>query len=114
MQTMTKRIFLWVTAIVVLLLVPMIAMQFNTGVNWGPLDFAVAAALLGQLVGSLTPHQRSAFVLREVEGMDTAEVAEILGCSATTVRNHVFQARKILRQELARKYPEYLPKSHRG
>jgi RNA polymerase sigma-70 factor (ECF subfamily) len=77
-------------------------------------DHGEVDRLLGQLVGSLTPHQRSAFVLREVEGMDTAEVAEILGCSATTVRNHVFQARKILRQELARKYPEYLPKSHRG
>jgi RNA polymerase sigma-70 factor (ECF subfamily) len=70
--------------------------------------------LLGQLVGSLTPQQRSAFVLREVEGMETAEVAEILGCSSTTVRNHVFQARKILRKELAHRYPEYLPKSHRG
>ena len=70
--------------------------------------------LLDRLVGALTPQQRSAFVLREVEGMDTAEVAEVLGCSATTVRNHIFQARKVLRRELAREYPEYLPKSHRG
>ena len=70
--------------------------------------------LLDQLVDALTPQQRSAFVLREVEGMDTAEVAEVLGCSATTVRNHIFQARKILRRELAREFPEYLPKSHRG
>ena len=46
--------------------------------------------------------------------MDTAEVAEVLGCSATTVRNHVFQARKSLRRELGRKFPEYLPKAHRG
>ncbi len=70
--------------------------------------------LLDQLAGALTPQQRSAFILREVEGMDTSDVAEVLGCSATTVRNHVFQARKVLRQELARKYPEYLPESHRG
>jgi RNA polymerase sigma-70 factor (ECF subfamily) len=70
--------------------------------------------LLDELVDALTPQQRSAFVLREVRGMDTAEVARALGCSATTVRNHVFQARKILRQELARRYPEYLPKTHRG
>ena len=70
--------------------------------------------LLGQLVDSLTPQQRTAFVLREVEGMDTAEVAAVLGCTATTVRNHVFQARKVLKRELASRYPEYVPKSMRG
>jgi len=70
--------------------------------------------LLDRLVTVLTPQQRSAFVLRELEGMETAEVARVLGCSATTVRNHVFQARKVLRRELARRYPEYLPRAHRG
>lgn len=70
--------------------------------------------LLDQLVEGLTPQQRTAFVLREVEGMDTAEVAEILGCTTTTVRNHVFQARKSLRRELGKRFPEYLPKAHRG
>jgi RNA polymerase sigma-70 factor (ECF subfamily) len=70
--------------------------------------------LLSQLVDSLTPQQRSAFVLREVEGMDTAEVAEVLGCSATTVRNHVFQARKVLRRELEARFPEYLPRANRS
>jgi len=70
--------------------------------------------LLDQLVDALTPQQRTAFVLREVEGQDTAEVAVVLGCSATTVRNHVFQARKILRRELAIHFPEYLPKSMRS
>jgi len=38
----------------------------------------------------LSPQQRSAFVLRELEGLDSSEVATILGCSSTTVRNHVF------------------------
>jgi hypothetical protein len=46
MQGLTRRVFIWAVAIVILLLVPLIAMQFNTGVNWGPLDFAVAAVLL--------------------------------------------------------------------
>lgn len=70
--------------------------------------------LFDQLVESLTPQQRSAFVLRELEGLETAEVAHALGCSPTTVRNHVFQARKILRRELARRFPEYLPRVERG
>jgi RNA polymerase sigma-70 factor (ECF subfamily) len=70
--------------------------------------------ILGELVGSLTPQQRSAFVLREIEGHDTAEVARMLGCSATTVRNHIFQARKVLRREMSERFPEYLPASLRG
>jgi RNA polymerase sigma-70 factor (ECF subfamily) len=73
-----------------------------------------AASVLQQLVRILTPQQRSAFVLREMEGLETAEVAEVLGCSATTVRNHIFQARKALRRELKTRFPEYLPASERG
>lgn len=77
-------------------------------------DGEEADAILRQLVDVLTPQQRSAFVLREMEGLETAEVAEILGCSATTVRNHIFQARKALSRELRKRYPEYLPASERG
>lgn len=71
-------------------------------------------AILSQLVDALTPQQRAAFVLREVEGLETAEVATVLGCSATTVRNHVFQARKALKREMEQRYPEYLPPAKRG
>jgi RNA polymerase sigma-70 factor (ECF subfamily) len=77
-------------------------------------DSREAESILKQLVVHLTPQQRSAFVLREVEGLTTAEVAEILDCSATTVRNHIFQARKILRREIKDRFPEYLPASERG
>jgi RNA polymerase sigma-70 factor (ECF subfamily) len=61
----------------------------------------------------LSPQQRAAFVLREIEDMDTSEVAEVLGCTATTVRNHIFQARKALRLEIEKRFPEYLPSSRR-
>jgi RNA polymerase sigma-70 factor (ECF subfamily) len=62
----------------------------------------------------LTPQQRAAFVLREIEGRDTAEVAETMGCTPTTVRNHVFQARKALRREIEVQFPEYLPAAQRS
>ena len=78
------------------------------------MDGREAARVLESLVEVLTPQQRSAFVLREVEGRETAEVAEILGCTATTVRNHVFQARKALRSAMKERFPEYLPASERG
>jgi len=77
-------------------------------------DSGEADDILRQLVCVLTPQQRSAFVLREMEGLETAEVADVLGCSATTVRNHIFQARKALRRELRERFPEYLPASERG
>jgi RNA polymerase sigma-70 factor (ECF subfamily) len=77
-------------------------------------DSGEADDILRQLVRVLTPQQRSAFVLREMEGLETAEVADVLGCSATTVRNHIFQARKALRRELRERFPEYLPASERG
>jgi len=71
-------------------------------------------AILGELVEVLTPQQRAAFVMREVEGLETSEVAAMLGCSQTTVRNHVFQARKALRRQMRDRFPEYLPPSKRG
>jgi RNA polymerase sigma-70 factor (ECF subfamily) len=73
-----------------------------------------ADAILRQVVTVLTPQQRSAFVLREMQGLETAEVAAVLGCSTATVRNHVFQARKALRREMKMRFPEYLPASERG
>jgi len=73
-----------------------------------------ADGILSQVVEVLTPQQRSAFVLREMQGLETAEVAEVLGCSATTVRNHIFQARKALRREMRKRFPEYVPASERG
>lgn len=61
----------------------------------------------------LTEKQRLIFVLREIEGLPSHEVAAIAGCEESTVRNHLFNARKILRQRLVARYPEYAPRSDR-
>ena len=71
------------------------------------LETREVAAILQELTGLLTEKQREAFLLREVEGLPTAEVAAVLRTTESTVRNHVFQARKLLREELIRRYPEY-------
>ncbi len=55
----------------------------------------------------LAPRQRSAFILREIEGLTTGEVAAVLKTTESTVRNHVLQARRILQEELRKRYPEY-------
>jgi RNA polymerase sigma-70 factor (ECF subfamily) len=72
-------------------------------------DFETAeiGRVLHELTALLTDKQRQAFLLREVEGLPTGEVAEILETSESTIRNHVFQARKLLRRELLQRYPEY-------
>jgi len=64
-------------------------------------------AIFQELAAELTEKQRTAFLLREVEGLASKEVAEILGCRESTVRNHLFNARKVLRRELLARYPEY-------
>lgn len=71
-------------------------------------------AIFRELAAGLTEKQRLIFVLREVEGLSSQEVAEIAGCRESTVRNHLFNARKFLRRELLRRYPEYAPAAERG
>ncbi len=64
--------------------------------------------ILHELAGGLTDKQRQVFLLRELAGLSSREVARIVGCRESTVRNHLFTARKYLRAELARRYPEYV------
>ena len=63
--------------------------------------------IFGELAAGLTERQRMAFLLREVEGLSSQEVAAVVGCEESTVRNHVFNARKFLQRELLRRFPEY-------
>ena len=67
-----------------------------------------------QLATGLAPKQRAAFVLREIEGLETAEVARILGVAESTVRNHLLHARRILRAGLERDYPGLIPGKRAG
>jgi RNA polymerase sigma-70 factor (ECF subfamily) len=65
--------------------------------------------ILRDLATGLSPRQRLAFVLREMEGLSTRETATVLDCRESTVRNHLFVARKYLQDEVRRRFPEYLP-----
>jgi RNA polymerase sigma-70 factor, ECF subfamily len=57
----------------------------------------------------LSEKQRLVFVLREIEEKESREIAEVLGCRESTVRNHLFQARRLLRDEVRRRFPEFVP-----
>jgi RNA polymerase sigma-70 factor (ECF subfamily) len=65
------------------------------------------AMIFRELATALSEKQRMVFLLREIEGLSSPEVAEILDLRESTVRNHLFNARKILRAELVRRFPEY-------
>ncbi len=54
---------------------------------------AEEAAYLDQCLDALSVRERTALVLRDVEDMPAAEVAEVLGCSPATVRSHIANAR---------------------
>ncbi len=59
------------------------------------------------VAGELTDRQRMIFTLREVDGLQTEEIARSLGVTTSTVRNTLFQARAVLRDALRRRFPEY-------
>jgi RNA polymerase sigma-70 factor (ECF subfamily) len=71
------------------------------------LQHGEVANIFRELAAGLSEKQRMVFLLREMEGMSSPEVAGVLGCRESTVRNHLFNARKYLRRELLRRYPEY-------
>jgi len=61
----------------------------------------------------LGARQRAIFVMSQIEGLPTEEIARIMGISHSTVRNHLFQARRSLQEALHRLYPEYARKRGR-
>lgn len=57
---------------------------------------------LSDVLGWLKPRQRAAVVLRYYEGLADADIAEVLGCRAATVRTVIHRALGALRKEIQR------------
>ncbi len=55
----------------------------------------------------LSPKQKTVFVMNQMEDLPSSEIAKILGCRESTVRNHLFNARKLMQRQLHKRYPEY-------
>ena len=55
----------------------------------------------------LSPKQKTIFVMSEMEDLRSSEIAKILGCRESTVRNHLFNARKLMQVQLKKRFPEY-------
>jgi RNA polymerase sigma-70 factor (ECF subfamily) len=59
-----------------------------------------------KLAHALTAKQRSVFVLRDLQGFSTEEIASILKCRKSTVRVHLAKARAQIKDALLRHYPD--------
>jgi RNA polymerase sigma-70 factor (ECF subfamily) len=55
----------------------------------------------------LSPKQKTIFVMNQMDDLPSSEIAKILGCRESTVRNHLFNARKLMQVQLQKRYPEY-------
>lgn len=56
--------------------------------------------LIKTMADKLPEKQRIVFVLRDLQGMDSQEVQEILDITAITVKSNLYHARKIIKQKL--------------
>lgn len=79
-----------------------------------PAEDRELAHLFQEVSGRLSGKQKAAFILREIEDRDTREIAEILKCGESTVRNHLFNARRILRREIEKLYPGLSARTRRS
>lgn len=60
---------------------------------------------LEEALQTLTPRERAALILRDVEDLPAEEVARCLNCSKATVRSHIANARVKFRRFLAKRRP---------
>jgi len=58
-------------------------------------------AVLEEAIGRLEPKYREVLVLRDVEGLSAAEVAEVLGLSVEAVKSRLHRARVVVRERVA-------------
>jgi RNA polymerase sigma factor (sigma-70 family) len=64
-------------------------------------------AIFNEVSAVLSPKQKTIFIMNQMEDLPSAEIAKILQCRESTVRNHLFNARKLMQQQLQKRYPEY-------
>ncbi len=69
------------------------------------IDWAIKSSM-----EALNPRQKAVFVLRDLEGLDIKEVAQITGMPQATVRWYLHRARSKLRGELTKHHPQLLKK----
>lgn len=65
-------------------------------------------AALQQAINNLPPQQRKVYQLGQEQGLTYEQIAGALGISSSTVRNHMVQALKAIREYIALHFPSLL------
>ncbi|TSA26655.1 MAG: sigma-70 family RNA polymerase sigma factor [Bacteroidetes bacterium] len=68
------------------------------------LDNQEIARLIRFLASGLPEKQQLVFILRDIQGMDSAEVKEVLGIPDTLIKSNLYHARKSIREKLEKIY----------
>ena len=82
--------------------------EFSTGGEENPEQMVLRSerrAWLERGLDTLTNRERTALLLRDVEGMPAEDVARQLNCSKATVRSHIANARVKFRRYMERRRP---------
>jgi RNA polymerase sigma-70 factor (ECF subfamily) len=56
--------------------------------------------LINRITSTLSEKQKLVFTLRDLQGLTTAEVGEVLGLSATSIKSNLYYARKTIREKM--------------
>lgn len=79
-------------------------MQDNRPLPPVPFEQKELKGAIQRIAGGLTMSQRKVFVLRELQGFSSDEIAEILKCKKSTVRVHLSKAREKIKNALNKTY----------
>lgn len=84
--------------------------NLNTDHNFSPAEKEKSELIrkIFELTHLLSTTQKTAFILRETEGLKCKEIAKILDCPVGTVRSYLHFARAKLKQLIQTNYPELL------
>lgn len=62
------------------------------------------ASIISLIAGGLSPKQRAIFVLRDLEGLEMAEISKITKLPPKSVKSNLWHARKAIRDKLIKVY----------
>ncbi|MBE0648486.1 MAG: RNA polymerase sigma factor [Bacteroidales bacterium] len=83
-------------------LVPETSMRSFYGDPNTSMDNQEIARMIRLLAGKLPEKQQLVFILRDIQGMESAEVQTVLGISETNVKSNLHHARKSIREKIDR------------
>lgn len=65
-----------------------------------PADVAIPMEVIVKMVNELPEGYRTVFNLKEIDGYDYAEIAEMLNCTNSTVRSQLYKAKQSLKSKI--------------